>query len=41
MLEQFREAELAAKRAHAGLWIHGDPGDDSDTEEFGAPRPRR
>ena len=42
-MEQLQAAEAAARRAHAGVWEYGDPGEDSDNEapEFGAPRPRR
>lgn len=40
VLERLAVAEDAARRAHAGLWIHGDPGDESDGDDSYVPRGR-
>lgn len=40
VLEALAAAEDAARRGHAGLWIHGDPGDESDGDDSYVPRGR-
>lgn len=36
-LEEYKEAEAAAKKAHNGIWEYGDITED-DAKEFGAGR---